>query len=151
MSSAPTSVTTSRTPSGSCSRCTTTGARSSLPAHAKRWNATPRRCTSTASGRRSTGSSDGCRMRIEPEITGVLIELTSMERRLLSTLLTQYDEMVHDQLDDGDLRGDPALARLFPNAYPDDEEAAAEFRRYTRDGLVERKTANSGLISAALM
>lgn len=90
-------------------------------------------------------------MRIEPEITGVLIELTPMERRLLSTLLAQYDEMVHDQLDDGDLAGDPALARLFPNAYPDDDEAAAEFRRYTRDGLVERKTANSGLISAALM
>jgi len=90
-------------------------------------------------------------MRIEPEITGVLIELTPMERRLLTTLLAQYDELVHDQLDDGDLAGDPALARLFPNAYPDDEEAAAEFRRYTRDGLVERKAANSGRISAALM
>jgi uncharacterized protein DUF2017 len=90
-------------------------------------------------------------MRIEPEITGVLIELTPMERRLLSTLLTQYDELVHDQLDDGDLADDPALARLFPNAYPDDDEAAAEFRRYTRDGLVERKSANSGLIAAALM
>jgi hypothetical protein len=65
-------------------------------------------------------------------------------------LLTQYDELVHDQLDDSDLAADPALARLFPNAYPDDDEAAAEFRRYTRDGLVERKAANSGLISAAL-
>jgi len=90
-------------------------------------------------------------MRIEPEITGVLIELTPMERRLLSTLLTQYDELVHDQLDDSDLAADPALARLFPNAYPDDDEAAAEFRRYTRDGLADRKAANSGLISAALM
>lgn len=90
-------------------------------------------------------------MRIEPEVTGVLIELTPMERRLLSTLLTQYDELVHDQLDDSDLTGDPALGRLFPNAYPEDDEAAAEFRRYTRDGLIERKTANSGLISAALM
>jgi uncharacterized protein DUF2017 len=90
-------------------------------------------------------------MRIEPEITGVLIELTPMERRLLSTLLTQYDELVHDQLDDSDLADDPALARLFPKAYPDDDEAAAEFRRYTRDGLVERKSANSGLIAAALM
>ena len=90
-------------------------------------------------------------MRIEPEITGVLIELTPMERRLLTTLLTQYDELVHDQRDDNDLADDPALARLFPNAYPDDEEAAAEFRRYTREGLVERKAANSGLISAALM
>jgi hypothetical protein len=89
-------------------------------------------------------------MRIEPEITGVLIELTKTERKLLSTLLTQYDELVHDQLDDNDLAADPALARLFPNAYPDDDEAAAEFRQYTRDGLVERKAANSGLISAAL-
>ena len=58
---------------------------------------------------------------------------------------------MHDQLDDSDLADDPALARLFPNAYPDDDQAAAEFRRYTRDGLVERKSANSGLISAALM
>lgn len=90
-------------------------------------------------------------MRIEPEITGVLIELTPTERRLLTTLLTQYDELVHDQLDDNDLAGDPALARLFPNAYPDDDEAAAEFRRYTRDGLVDRKSANSGRISAALL
>jgi hypothetical protein len=90
-------------------------------------------------------------MRIEPEVTGVLIELTPMERRLLATLLTQYDELVHDQLDDSDLTGDPALGRLFPNAYPDDDEAAAEFRRYTRDGLIERKTANSGIIAAALM
>ena len=89
-------------------------------------------------------------MRVEPEITGVLIELTTTERRLLSTLLAQYDELVHDQLDDADLTADPALARLFPNAYPDDDDAAAEFRRYTRDGLVERKTANSGRISAAL-
>ena len=39
-------------------------------------------------------------MRIEPEITGVLIELTPTERRLLTTLLTQYDELVHDQLDE---------------------------------------------------
>ncbi len=90
-------------------------------------------------------------MRIEPEITGVLIELTPVERRLLNTLLAQYDELVHDQLDDDDLADDPALARLFPNAYPDDDDAAAEFRRYTRDGLVERKAANSGLISAALI
>ncbi|MEP6843591.1 MAG: DUF2017 family protein [Pseudolysinimonas sp.] len=90
-------------------------------------------------------------MRIEPEITGVLIELTPLERRLLTTLLTQYDELVHDQLDDRDVADDPALARLFPNAYPDDAEAAAEFHRYTRDSLVEHKTANSGLISAALV
>ena len=32
---------------------------------------------------------------------------------------------------------DPALARLFPDAYPDDEKAAAEFRRYTQGELRE--------------
>ncbi|MFC5502010.1 DUF2017 family protein [Lysinimonas soli] len=90
-------------------------------------------------------------MRIEPAITGVLIEFTALERQLLTTLLAQYDELVHEQLDDADLAEDPALARLFPNAYPDDDEAAAEFRTYTREGLVERKSANSGLISAALV
>lgn len=30
---------------------------------------------------------------------------------------------------------DPALARLFPDAYHDDEKAAAEFRRYTESDL----------------
>ena len=90
-------------------------------------------------------------MRIEPAVTGVLIEFSLVERRLLETLLTQYDELVHDQLDEGDVAADPALARLFPNAYPDDAEAEAEFRRYTLEGLIERKTANSGLIAAALV
>jgi hypothetical protein len=89
-------------------------------------------------------------MRIEPAVTGVVIELSPVERRLLETLLTQYDELVHDQLDEGDVVADPALARLFPNAYPQDADAEAEFRRYTLEGLIERKTANSGLIAAAL-
>ena len=36
---------------------------------------------------------------------------------------------------------DPVLARLFPTAYPDDEEAAAEFRRYTEGALRDGKAA----------
>jgi hypothetical protein len=36
---------------------------------------------------------------------------------------------------------DPVLARLFPTAYHDDEEAAAEFRRYTEGGLRDGKAA----------
>ena len=31
------------------------------------------------------------------------------------------------------------LARLFPTAYPDDEEAAGEFRRFTEGGLRDGK------------
>jgi hypothetical protein len=34
---------------------------------------------------------------------------------------------------------DPALRRLLPDAYGDDPEAAAEFRRFTELGLRERK------------
>jgi hypothetical protein len=36
---------------------------------------------------------------------------------------------------------DPVLARLFPTAYPDDEEAAGEFRRFTEGGLRDHKAA----------
>jgi hypothetical protein len=34
---------------------------------------------------------------------------------------------------------DPVLARLFPTAYPHDEEAAGEFRRFTEGTLRDRK------------
>lgn len=36
---------------------------------------------------------------------------------------------------------DQALARLFPDAYTDDPEAAGDFRRYTEPGLREAKRA----------
>ncbi len=36
---------------------------------------------------------------------------------------------------------DPVLARLFPTAYPADEEAAAEFRRFTEGSLRDGKAA----------
>jgi hypothetical protein len=41
---------------------------------------------------------------------------------------------------------DPVLARLFPTAYPDDEEAAGEFRRFTEGTLRDGKARNAGLI-----
>ena len=41
---------------------------------------------------------------------------------------------------------DPVLARLFPNAYPDDEEAAGEFRRFTEGSLRDGKARNAVLI-----
>ena len=41
---------------------------------------------------------------------------------------------------------DPVLARLFPTAYPDDEEAAAEFRRFTEGGAARRQGGRRGPI-----
>ena len=41
---------------------------------------------------------------------------------------------------------DPVLARLFPSAYPDDEDAAADFRRFTEGALRDGKAAAAGLV-----
>ena len=41
---------------------------------------------------------------------------------------------------------DPVLARLFPTAYHDDDEAAAEFRRYTEAGLRDGKAAGAASV-----
>lgn len=41
---------------------------------------------------------------------------------------------------------DPVLKRLFPTAYPEDEEAAAEFRRYTEIDLRNGKAAGAAAI-----
>lgn len=45
---------------------------------------------------------------------------------------------------DGEEAGaDPALARLLPDAYPDDPDASAEFRRFTAERIAERKADNA--------
>ena len=41
---------------------------------------------------------------------------------------------------------DPALARLLPDAYGDDDEASAEFRRYTELGLRDTKRQRAALV-----
>jgi len=43
--------------------------------------------------------------------------------------------------DNAELPADPILARLLPDAYADDPDAAAEFRRYTEIGLRSGKVA----------
>jgi hypothetical protein len=45
---------------------------------------------------------------------------------------------------------DPALARLFPDAYAEDPQAAAEFRRYTEIGLRDAKVRNATIARASL-
>jgi hypothetical protein len=45
---------------------------------------------------------------------------------------------------------DPVLRRLFPTAYPDDEEAAAEFRRFTEGTLRDGKADAAAAIIDAL-
>jgi hypothetical protein len=41
---------------------------------------------------------------------------------------------------------DPVLARLFPSAYAEDEDAATEFRRYTEASLRDGKRADAEIV-----
>jgi hypothetical protein len=84
-------------------------------------------------------------VRVQRRRGEVLVSLDQVERELLTSLTTQYEDVLHD--DEGD---DPAHDRLFPSAYRDDAEADAEFRRYTTEGLVDRKSANAGRIAASI-
>ena len=45
---------------------------------------------------------------------------------------------------------DPVIARLFPDAYPDDAESAADFRRFTQERLVDGKHASAQAVLATL-
>jgi hypothetical protein len=45
---------------------------------------------------------------------------------------------------------DPVLARLFPDGYKDDQEASAEFRRYTEESLRSSKIASAQAVLESL-
>ena len=78
-------------------------------------------------------------------LAGQLIELLRNE----SATEDVATDSLEDMLDfSGPTRepDDPVLARLFPTAYPEDEEAAAEFRRYTEADLRNGKAAGAATI-----
>jgi hypothetical protein len=52
--------------------------------------------------------------------------------------------------DSTELPDDPVLARLLPDAYPDDPAAAGEFRRYTEQDLRSGKVAAARTVLATL-
>jgi len=97
----------------------------------------------------------------------VIANFTGFEADLLRSLASQIVELLRNEravLEDDrdplevmlDFSGptsepeDPVLARLFPTAYTDDEEAAAEFRRFTEGSLRDGKAAAASAIIDAL-
>jgi hypothetical protein len=96
---------------------------------------------------------------------GATARFAAVEAMLLRDLVSQVAELVGEGLpetqtrsrhegsptleqlvglsDNSSLPDDPILARLLPDAYPDDEEAAGEFRRYTEHGLRAGKVATA--------
>ncbi|MGN7224505.1 DUF2017 family protein [Curtobacterium flaccumfaciens] len=72
---------------------------------------------------------------------GVHLGLSSGERDLLASLTEQLRQVLG-----GDLSTDPISERMFPDAYPGDDEASAEFRKYTQSDLLTQKTTNASIV-----
>lgn len=94
----------------------------------------------------------------------VHLRLDEQERQLLRIVLMQLDELVapEEVADEDPLErlvgfstsvdepSDPALARLLPSGYDDDDDAAAEFRRYTEATLRREKRAHVATVLTCL-
>jgi hypothetical protein len=93
----------------------------------------------------------------------IIATFSGFEAELLRSLSSQLVELLrneaaapHDHADpleamlsfDGPTSepDDPVLARLFPTAYPEDEEAASEFRRFTEGALRDGKAAGAATV-----
>lgn len=76
----------------------------------------------------------------------VVLEISGLEALHLAGIVGQFRDVVTDtQRSD-----DPAVARLLPDAYPDDEEATREFRRLTGDDLLGRRAADAEVVLRTL-
>ena len=97
----------------------------------------------------------------------IVVRLDDVERGLLAALVGQLVELVTpDDAPFGydpdplaamvgidpfaERPGDPALRRLFPDAYADDEDSAAEFRRFTERSLRDTKLEHARTVISTL-
>ncbi len=77
----------------------------------------------------------------------VVLELTRMEAAHLAGLVTQFAELMEDAASSS---GDPAIARLVPDAYADDDAASEDFREMTERDLLERRRQDAGEVLGSL-
>jgi hypothetical protein len=95
----------------------------------------------------------------------VVVSLDEIDITVLRSVLDELLELLDDGAPEADAdplaaalgigtstkpSDDPVLARLFPDGYRDDDEAASEFRRYTEVGLRETKRAQARTVLATL-
>ena len=94
----------------------------------------------------------------------ITASFTPVEAELISSLATQVAGLlgaVASRSDDPELAGtgiggstdrhdDPAIARLLPNAYSEDDDASREFRQLTERGLASRKIDNAVIVLHSL-
>lgn len=96
---------------------------------------------------------------------GLHVSLEEVEVALLQSLARQLQDLVGPRDDPhadplfalvgidpvAETPDDPALRRLLPDAFIDDEEAAGEFRRFTERDLRESKARNAARVDAQLV
>jgi len=75
---------------------------------------------------------------------GWIIHLETDERELLVRLMGELRELLTGPEDN------VLIGRLFPEAYPDDQEKEAEYQRLMRDELVESRLAAIGSVTETL-
>ena len=79
----------------------------------------------------------------------VVMEISQLEAAHLNGLVEQFLELLGEPTSSTVL-ADPAVARLVPDAYRDDEDAADDFRRLTQDDLLQRRRADAETVRADL-
>ena len=108
--------------------------------------------------------------KIRRSASGLRVQLTAEEVWILGSVVGSLDDLLAGDpgpggaaagLPDGlsaldwpatpvEPPADPALRRLLPDAYSDDDAAAAEFRRYTDGSLRDGMRADAAVVAAAL-
>lgn len=78
----------------------------------------------------------------------LVMEMTRIEAAHLMGLVGQFLEVL-DASAPGDST-DPAVARLTPDAYPEDADASAEFRTMTQSDLLDRRASDARSVLAQL-
>jgi len=77
----------------------------------------------------------------------VVLQVARVEAAHLSSLVGQFADLLNGSTSSDD---DPAVARLVPTPYPDDDEAAREFRSLTETDLLTRRRGDAGIVLSSL-
>jgi hypothetical protein len=84
-------------------------------------------------------------MRVSRRRGVIRLHLDAVEKEVLAHLIDELDELIDVMEPD-----DEVTQRLFPSAHRDDEQAAAQFRELTEEGLRDARRVKYGVIRAAL-
>lgn len=76
----------------------------------------------------------------------VHVRMARVEGAQLAQLVDDFRELVGADRD----ATDPAIGRLAPDPYPDDEDASRSFRDATREELLDRRALDADVVRAAL-